>query len=127
MKSPLVTRSRRRPGAAAAEIPNKVKAILLDALRLRYRRDRGEIGTDDFLVELALIEERVRARRARPVTDKPTSQGRLLRHLAGARAVSAPGHDVGQVNVDLGARPRLPSTAAGGGAARAPPTRPRSE
>jgi transposase len=63
------------------EIPKKVKAILLDALQLRARRDRGEIGTDDFGAELCQMEERVRAQLARPVNSKPSPQGRLLRHL----------------------------------------------
>jgi transposase len=61
------------------EIPNKVKAILLDALRLRDRRDRGEIGADDFLAELTLIEERVRAQMARPVTAQDVQKGSHLR------------------------------------------------
>jgi transposase len=64
------------------EIPRKVKAILLDALRLRDHRARGELCDDDFRAELGQLEERLRTQLARPVNSKPTQQGRLLRHLS---------------------------------------------
>ncbi len=49
------------------EIPRAVKAILLDALNLRDRRDAGEVGEQDFQAALAGLEKRLRAQLARPV------------------------------------------------------------
>lgn len=63
------------------EIPRAVKAILLDALNLRDRRDAGEVGEQDFQAALAGLEKRLRAQLARPVSGSDTAQGRLLRHL----------------------------------------------
>ena len=63
------------------EIPRAVKAILRDALKLRDRRDTGEIGEEDFQTALAGLEKRLRAQLARPVSGSDTAQGRLLRHL----------------------------------------------
>lgn len=63
------------------EIPRAVKAILRDALKLRDRRDAGEIGEQSFQVELAELEQRLRGQLARPVSGADSPQGRLLRHL----------------------------------------------
>jgi transposase len=63
------------------EIPRAVKTILLDALKLRDRRDAGELDEQDFQAALAGLEKRLRAQLARPVSGSDTAQGRLLRHL----------------------------------------------
>lgn len=63
------------------EIPRAVKAILLDALNLRDRRDAGEVGEQDFQAALAGLEKRLRAQLARRVSGADSPQGRLLRHL----------------------------------------------
>jgi Transposase IS66 family len=63
------------------EIPGAIRTILLDALRLRDRRDAGEIDEQGF--QIALLELRVKmlAQLARPVRDSDFPTGRLLRHL----------------------------------------------
>jgi transposase len=66
----------------AREVPKAVTAILLEALDLRDERDAGEIGSEEFNLELGKLEERLRAQIAKPTNTKPTEQGRLLRHLA---------------------------------------------
>jgi len=63
------------------EIPRAVKAILSGALKLRDRRDAGEIAEADFQVELDKLEQQLRALLARPVSGADNPQGRLLRHL----------------------------------------------
>src|SRR5579859_81177 len=63
------------------EVPLAVKAILLDAFKLRERRDNEGFGGDEFERELTQLEDRMRAQLARPTNTKPTVQGRLLRHL----------------------------------------------
>ena len=63
------------------EIPRAVKAILRDALKLRDRRDAGEVGEQDFQAALVGLEKRLRAQLARPVSGSDTAQDRLLRHL----------------------------------------------
>jgi transposase len=63
------------------EVPLAVKAILLDAFKLRERRDHQSLSGEEFEIELAQLEERMRAQLARSTNTKPTVQGRLLRHL----------------------------------------------
>lgn len=63
------------------EVPLAVKAILIDAFKLRERRDKQGLCGEEFESELTRLEERMRAQLARPTNTKPTFQGRLLRHL----------------------------------------------
>jgi transposase len=63
------------------EVPLAVKAILIDAFKLRERRDHQGLCGEEFETELAQLEERMRAQLARSTNTKPTAQGRLLRHL----------------------------------------------
>jgi transposase len=63
------------------EVPLAVKAILIDAFKLRERRDKQQLTREEFEGELTRLEERMKAQLARPTNTKPTPQGRLLRHL----------------------------------------------
>jgi transposase len=63
------------------EVPLAVKAILIDAFKLRERRDHQGLSGEEFETELAQLEERMPAQLARSTNTKPTAQGRLLRHL----------------------------------------------
>jgi transposase len=63
------------------EVPKVVKAILLEALKLRDDRDAGKLHENDFQMELIDLQERLLAQIAKPITDTDTPQGRLLRHL----------------------------------------------
>lgn len=69
----------------AREIPRAVKNILLEALEVRDRRDRGELSDREVRRQVELLDERMDALLARPAITRPANRT-LLKHLRNERA-----------------------------------------